>query len=120
MTFDFTADPYFEDSEMARQQQQQPQRGLMPPAPPTVTVEAVLCVSDDQKRYLPKRAQLPTQVPLAAIPRVGEAVYITPQSAWAVELVANVWITPLHLRIEVWLEHVQSSRRERPSGFALM
>lgn len=88
--------------------------------PSDAEVQIHLCIPDDQTRHLPKRrrapAYLPTNVPL---PRVGEVLYLSSSSAWAVAMVIHDWQAPNRLRIEVWLEHVSASRHARPTGFAL-
>jgi hypothetical protein len=79
-----------------------------------------LCVPDDQARYLPRRRRAPLVLPTTApLPRQGEVIYLSPQSAWGVTMVIHEWHAQDTLRIEIWLEHVTSERRSRPSGFVL-
>jgi hypothetical protein len=123
---DLDFDQLEESIYMAKQQQQQPQPprqprlpGSMDGGPGAVDVNVVLCIPDDQKRFIPRRARAPASIPVQALPRIGDAIYLSHDNAWAVEFIAHVWVTPLHLRIEVWLEHVHGRRAERPTGFAL-
>jgi hypothetical protein len=51
--------------------------------------------------------QLPPGAPL---PREREVIYLSSTSAWSVELVVHEWLTPVDLRVEVWIRHVGSSR----------
>ena len=79
-----------------------------------------LCIPEDQQRYLPKRRRAPAYLPKGApMPRVGEVIYLSSSSAWAVAMVIHEWESPTRLRVEVWLEHVSASRHARPTGFAL-
>ena len=98
----------------------------MPSDPPSssgpdgVAVSALFCVPEDQLHFLPKRIKAPDVLPLdVPIPRHGEVIYLSPSSAWVVQTVIHEWLSPDTLRIEVWLDHVSSSRRARPTGFAL-
>jgi hypothetical protein len=92
----------------------------IPPTTTTANVEIHLCVPDDQRQHLPKRRRAPHQLPAnAPLPRVGEVLYLSSSSAWAVELVIHEWRSPEDLRIELWLTHVGSSRHARPPGFAI-
>lgn len=77
-----------------------------------------LCIPEDQKRHLPKRhrARWPHGTPL---PRQGEVIYLSSSSAWGVTMVVHELRAGDKLVIEVWLEHVSSSRHTRPTGFAL-
>jgi hypothetical protein len=113
----------FDEMTMARQQQQQPQRGFMPPAQSTqITKEAVLCIPPDQLRFLPRRAKLPGALPIDALPRMGEAYYpVDDGGVWAVELIQNRWVSPTHLRIEVWIVNVDHTYpvHKRPPGFEM-
>jgi hypothetical protein len=90
--------------------------------PPTnpVTVEVHLCVADDQQRHLPKRRRAPERFPSnVPLPRAGEVLYLSSSSAWGVELVIHEWRSPVDLRIELWLQHLDSPRHARPPGFAI-
>jgi hypothetical protein len=86
----------------------------------TIKVCVHYCVPEDQKRFLPKRIQVPKHHPAhAPVPRQGEVIYLSSASAWGVDGVIHEWrhnATELH--VEVWLMHV-SSRHGRPSGFML-
>lgn len=109
------------------QQQQQPPRpplGLVPGEPidpgPDVRISRHLCVPADQEKYLPRRRRTPQFLPAAApLPRQGEVLYLSSSSAWGVELVIHEWLSPVDLRVEVWITHVGSSRQRRPTGFQL-
>ncbi len=91
-----------------------------PPAEPRTYVEAHLCVPESQTKYLPKRRRAPHFLPPnAPLPRMGEVIYLSSSSAWGVGMVVHQWLSPQHLRVEVWLEHVTSERHMRPTGFAL-
>lgn len=84
------------------------------------TIEVLLCVPDDQAKYLPKRRRAPDNLPpTAPLPRQGEVIYLSSTSAWGVQMVVHEWKTPDHLRVEVWLSHVITSNHTRPSGFSL-
>ena len=83
-------------------------------------VQVHLCVPDDQEVHLPRRRRAPQFLPKTApLPRIGEIVYLSSTSAWAVITVIHEWQSPHELRIEVWLEHVGSARMHRPTGFSL-
>jgi hypothetical protein len=113
-TFDPDAINRFEDlDDMPRITNQQQQQQL----PPMPRVEVVLCIPDDQRRYLPRRIAMPERIPLQERPSVGEVVRIG-DSAWGVAMVIHHWPTPVHHRIEIWLDRVPG-RDERPSGFAI-
>lgn len=84
------------------------------------TTRIHLCVPDDQVRHLPKRRRAPQFLTLQTpLPRTGDVLYLSPHSAWGVQMVVYEWDAPDALRIEVWLEHVGNSRHTRPSGFTL-
>ena len=79
-----------------------------------------LCIPDDQERFLPKRRKAPEYLPAdVPLPRTGELLYLSSSSAWVVTRVIHEWLAGPELRIELWLDHVGSSRYERPPGFAL-
>jgi hypothetical protein len=83
-------------------------------------IEVHLCIPHDQERFLPRRRRAPIHLPLSApLPRAGEVIYLSSSSAWGVAMVIHEWQNTEHLRVEVWLEHVGSSRQMRPTGFAL-
>jgi hypothetical protein len=87
----------------------------------TATVVQVrYCVPDDQEQFLPGRRRhphpLPGNVPL---PRVGELIYLSSSSAWAVASVVHEWRSPTELLVQLWLEHVGSSRQARAPGFTV-
>lgn len=83
-------------------------------------VEVCLCIPDDQRRYLPRRRNMPSCLPpQAPLPRQGEVVYLSSSSAWGVSMVVHELISADHVRVEVWLVHVSNSRHTRPTGFAL-
>lgn len=83
-------------------------------------MERCFCIPEDQSRHLPRRWRAPACLPEGApTPRVGEIIYLSASSAWAVALVVHEWKAHDTLRVELWLEHVSSSRYERPPGFAL-
>jgi hypothetical protein len=85
---------------------------------PKITIH--LCVPDDQERHLPARRRAPRYLPpTAPLPRQGEVIYLSSSSAWGVTMVIHEWRAPDELHIEVWLEHVGSSRHARPTGFTL-
>lgn len=89
-------------------------------APNGTDVVVHLCIPEHQVRHLPKRRKAPQRLPAAApLPRVGEVVYLSRSSAWGVALVVHEWEAPDRLRVEVWLEHVDSPRHQRPTGFSL-
>lgn len=82
-------------------------------------VQAHYCVPDDQQRYLPRQSRIPTRLhPNVPMPRVGDVVYLSPRSAWGVQLVVYDWRSPGLLCIEVWLQHVATTA-QRPTGFAI-
>lgn len=86
--------------------------------PTQVTVH--LCVPEDQKRYLPRRRLAPHMLPLdAPLPKQGDVLYLSTTSAWGVQMVVHQWVDVHTVRIEVWLQHVHSSRDARPTGFML-
>lgn len=86
----------------------------------TPHIEIHLCISDDQQKWLPKRRRAPhTLPPSAPLPRIGEVIYLSSSSAWGVCMVIHEWRSPQDLRIELWLEHVQAARHQRPSGFTI-
>lgn len=71
-------------------------------------------------RYLPKRVRAPDVLPDGApLPRQGDVIYLSPSSAWAVQMVIHEWDSAESVRVEVWLDHVSSSRHGRPTGFSL-
>jgi hypothetical protein len=79
-----------------------------------------LCVPDDQKAHLPRRRRAPAFLPPGApLPRTGEIIYLSSSSAWGVEMVIHEWLSPVDLRIEIWITYVGSSRSRRPPGFEL-
>lgn len=87
-------------------------------APPGV--EVVLCVPDDQRRYLPRRTPMPERIGLAEKPLLGEIIMFDEHNAWSVSLVIHTWPWPTQHRIEVWLERLSSRMgHERPSGFSV-
>lgn len=82
-------------------------------------IEIHFCIPDDEKQFLPMRRRTPTLLPPnAPLPRQGEVLYLSKESAWCVELVIHEWSAPTMLRVEVWLQHL-SLRRARPTGFML-
>ena len=86
----------------------------------TTTMSVHLCVPEDQERHLPKRRRAPHVLPATApLPREGEVIYLSRNSAWLVQMVIHDWVAHDVLRVEVWLEHVTSTRRARPPGYAL-
>lgn len=85
---------------------------------PSITIH--FCIPNDQEAHLPKRRRAPhCMPPTVPLPRQGEVVYLSSSSAWGVTMVIHEWRSPSDLRIEVWLEHVGSSRHARPTGFTL-
>jgi hypothetical protein len=79
-----------------------------------------LCIPDDQEKHLPSRRRAPHYIPNGVpLPRQGEVVYLSSSSAWGVTMVIHEWRAPDDLHIELWLEHVGSSRHARPDGFTL-
>lgn len=89
-------------------------------APIEHRIEVRYCVPDDQEHLLPSRRRAPQTMPLEApIPRQGEVIYLSSSSAWTVSLVIHEWRGPKELRVELWLEHLGSSRYARPAGFEL-
>lgn len=101
-----------------QQQQQLPPADAYPAR--RTNVEVRLCVPEDQQAHLPKRRRAPTTLPThAPLPRQGEVIYLSSSSAWGVELVIHEWLSPVDLRVEVWITHVGSSRQRRPTGFQL-
>ncbi len=83
-------------------------------------VEVCLCIPEDQRRYLPKRRNMPSCLPPhAPLPRQGDVVYLSSSSAWGVSMVVHELIANDSVRVEVWLEHLTSSRHSRPTGFML-
>jgi len=83
-------------------------------------VRVHLCIPEDQKPHLPRRRHAPAYLPAnAPIPRQGEVVYLSSSSAWGVAMVIHEWESAEVLRVEVWLEHVTTSRHSRPTGFWL-
>lgn len=79
-----------------------------------------LCIPADQERHLPVRRRAPAYLPIdAPLPRQGEVIYLSSSSAWGVTMVIHEWISPVELRIELWLEHVGSARHARPTGFTM-
>lgn len=90
------------------------------PLAPAVNIAIHLCIADDQQRWLPKRRRAPHNLPAnAPLPRMGEVIYLSSSSAWAVVMVIHEWLSVHDLRIEVWLEHVLGARHQRPSGFSI-
>lgn len=89
--------------------------------PSGVTVEMHYCIAEDQQRWMPKRRRAPPHMSPrdVPVPRQGEVVYLSSSSAWGVAMIIHEWHAPNHLRIEVWLEHLASSRQQRPPGFVL-
>lgn len=86
----------------------------------TPEVRIHLCIPDDQEQHLPARRRAPRYLPLnAPLPRQGEVIYLSSSSAWGVTMVIHEWLSPVELRIELWLEHVGSSRHARPTGFTV-
>lgn len=85
----------------------------------TMTTTVHLCVPDDQARHLPKLRHAPEALPPGApVPRQGDVIFLGQHSAWCVSLVVHDWEAPDRVRIEVWLEHVGTSRCERGRGTA--
>lgn len=86
----------------------------------TPSVSIHLCVPDDQEQHLPKRRRAPKFLPPSApLPRIGEVIYLSSTSAWAVDQVIHEWRSPFDLRIEIWLGYIGSARHRRPPGFEL-
>jgi hypothetical protein len=87
----------------------------------TPRIEVHLCVPDDQAKHMPKRRRAPSYLPLLApLPRRGETVYLSSTSAWLVEHVIHEWLTPIDLRIEVWLTFAAgAARHDRHPDFAM-
>lgn len=87
---------------------------------PLPDVRVHLCIPEDQKKFLPRRRVAPAYHPAnAPLPRQGEVIYLSSSSAWGVSMVIHEWVTPMELRVELWLEHVPSTRHGRPTGFTL-
>lgn len=87
---------------------------------PSHHVSVHLCVPADQHHHLPRRRRAPDQLPPSApLPRTGDVMYLSPTSAWGVQMVIHEWQSPETLRIEVWLDHVSNAQAVRPSGFAI-
>lgn len=83
-------------------------------------VDRHFCIPDDQVRQLPKRRRAPHSLPPdVPLPRVNDVIYLSSSSAWGVAMLVHEWRSPQHLVIQIWLEHVSSSRHLRPSGFEL-
>lgn len=81
-----------------------------------VNVEVSLCVPENQRQHLPHHCVAPTNLhPSVPLPRQGEVVYLSPNSAWGVQLVVHEWKAPTSLRVEVWLEHVASGNQSSRS-----
>lgn len=91
-----------------------------PEAPSRTIVEVHLCISDEQEMHAPKRRRAPRFWPLdVPLPRVGEVIYLSSSSAWAVRTVIHEWRAQHELRIELWLEWIGSARHARTAGFAV-
>lgn len=89
-------------------------------APNGVDVKVHLCIPEDQEKFLPKRRRAPAFLPSGVpMPRVGEVIYLSSRSAWAVSMVIHDWQDAGRLKVEVWLEFVSGSRHARPTGFPL-
>lgn len=85
---------------------------------PRVTVH--LCVPDDQVRHLPRRQRAPEHLhPDIPLPRQGDVIYLSPRSAWGVQLVVFDWPRPGEMRVEIWLQHVATTHG-RPNAFPVM
>ena len=65
-----------------------------------------LCFPDDQIKYLPEGQVIPKWPAGVPAPRMGEVIYVTSTSAWAVSLVIHEIINGGGMRVEVWLEWV--------------
>ena len=83
-------------------------------------VEITYCIPDDQTKHLPVKRRAPNSMPsYVPLPRQGEVIYLSSTSAWGVTMVIHEWRSALQLTVQVWLEHVSSSRLRRPTGFSL-
>jgi hypothetical protein len=83
-------------------------------------VSVHLCVPDDQTRHMPRKRRVPDLLPPdAPLPKQGDVLYLNATSAWGVQMVVHQWLNEYTLRIEVWLQHVSSTRDARPTGFML-
>lgn len=80
-------------------------------------VGVYLCVPESIKCHLPASMAAPAQLPpQAPVPRVGEVIYLSSASAWAVSQVIHEWRSPAQLHIEVWLEYLGGARIAPQAG----
>lgn len=76
-----------------------------------------LCIPDDQLVHFPNGHTMPTWPQSAPTPRVGEVIYLTSTSAWAVSAIIHEIVHGGEVRVEVWLVWIGSARFARESGF---
>lgn len=81
------------------------------PSKPTCNVR--LCIPEDQYVHLSHGQAVPSWPEGVPVPRMGEVVYLSSTSAWAVAMVIYELLPGGHMRTEIWLEHVHAARHQR-------
>ena len=87
-------------------------RAPRPIASAEVAASIHLCIPDDQLPHFPQGQALPAWPAGVPWPRVGEVLYLSSTTAWAVCFVIHEFVHGA-LRTEVWLEWVGASRHVR-------